>query len=1143
MYKNYANYPLMHWYVCKVLLIMRLTALLVILTVIEARAAASAQKITISEKNAALKKVFREIRKQSSYDFLYTDQLLQNAKPVSIEMNSADIVDVLDQIFKNQPLTYIIDEKTIVIKAKPDNTVVQAQIADTTITVTGRIVDSKGVALPGATIKVNRNIIAITGIDGSFNLPHVSEGKLVQISFVGFLPKEVTAAPKLGNIILEEKNRELDEAHVIAYGKESRRFSIGSTASVNAAEIAQQPVGNVLQALQGRVPGLMVSPASGQPGALISLQVRGQNTLSGIIDPLYIIDGVPFTAQSIALGGVNSGGDISQLGVYARPAAQGSSQNYSFGAMNSINPNDIESISILKDADATSIYGSMGSNGVVIITTKKGKAGKDELDVSVNSGYNSAARPVQLLNTQQYLKVRQDAFNASGETPDSSTAPDLKVFDPNKYTNWEKTILGNTTHHTDMHVSLSGGSDNNTYLLTGGYTRSDFMLPGDYADRRLSFHSAFHHQSQDKRLTIDFGADYSYDRNNIPDGAFTPSILIPPNTPNLLDPAGNLIWNYKGFDLTGLQFYNYTKETHLLSTYNLLDHFNITYKLAPGLNMGINAGYSRNDVSEILMQPSSSLSPLYLSYGLQSNSEFSATTLQTINIEPQLNYSRTIGKGELTALLGGTYRKDNSYENQQQGYGYSSDLLLGSIGGATTKYAYDLFNIHKYVAGFARVNYIYDQEYIISLSGRRDGSSYFGPDYQFGNFGSAGLGWIFSEEEKFKQALPFISYAKISGNYGTSGSDGYAAYLYQSFYSSYSPGLPQNIPTFQGTSPLFAYNLYNPYFHWSTKKSLNLGLDLGFWKDRLLANVTYYRNREDNQLTQQSLSSQTGFYSFFGNTPAIVQNTGWELTLNSKNIITKDFSWSSNFNITLPNNKLIAFPNLAQSYYYGRYAIGSSTTMAYLVKYKDVNPTTGLFEFYTANGQVTSNPNMQVAQNGGDMTSIVDLQPKFFGGFGNTFTYKRFSLSAYFQFSKQTAPNYLSSIYSGLYGPGSALLNMPVQVLNNYWTQPGDHSQLQRLVTNTASSNAAYATASNAFAQSTGVYSDDTYLRLKTLALSYNLPDRFLKGLGIKNFKAYMNVQNLLTFTDYKVGDPEIPGGFASAPIQRTLVFGLSFNL
>lgn len=1117
---------------------MRLTTVILIASLMQVSASGFAQLITINRKNVQLKSVLKEIRRQSGFDFFYDGKIITEDQRIDINIQNVTIDEALQNTFEGLNFIYEIEGKKIAIKKKPAPSLIEkVKSFFDNINISGIITNENGIPLNGATIKVKGSkILTKTNTEGAFTLNGVDENAKLIISFMGYEDMEVKAIKNLGIIKLKLSNNPLDEIRVVAYGTESKRFSVSSISTVSADVIEKQPITNPLLALQGQAPGLTISATSGIPGSQVLVQVRGQNTLNlnssvnapkPYDQPLFIVDGVPFASQNQ---------NVSQFAsmVAAQRTADGISPSIGISPFSNINPADIESISILKDADATSIYGTQGSNGVILITTKKGKAGATNFDVNVNTNVNSVGRPVELLNTQQYLQLRRDAYAADGATPSSDPAdynnyaPDLTIFDQNKYTNWQKLIYGQNTTNTDVHASLSGGSVNNTFIISTGFNRSTYNYPGDFADQRFTLHSNQRHISKNDRLSVSLTTDFGYGQNNSAGFGGARDAILSPNLPDLLDASGKLLWTYKGVDLTSQQFYASLLKPTKLHNYNFNAAFNISYKLLEGLTISANIGYNRNNTNENSIEPGVAQNPAYLSR--QSN--FSDITFQTINVEPQINYSKTIGKGILSAILGATYKKNNNSSRYVTGYGYSNDNFLGSINGASSVLANDDATLYRYNAGFARINYIYDQRFILNLTGRRDGSSNFGPGRQFGNFGAVGAGWIFSEENIVKKLLPVLSYGKISGSYGTSGSDGVQAYQYQALYKP----IPF-IPPFQGIAPSSPYNLYNPDYSWALKKSLNIGLDLGFFNNRLLLNATYYRNREGNQLVNYPLPIQSGISSVLGNLDAVVQNEGPEFSITSTNVQNKDFSWRTTFNLSFNRNKLLSFPNLAFSSYSSAYAIGEPTSVVYGYKYKGVNPTTGLFEYYTKNGEVTSNPTYGLATEGGDQVAISDQQIKYMGGFGNTFSYKQFSLYIFCQFSSQNARNYLSEVYgSSLIG---LMYNQPLEVLNNYWKEPGDIAQLQRL----GSSYSSISTSSAlSFAQSSGVYSDVTYLRVKTASLSYQLPVALINKVRIKGGSVFMNAQNLLTFTNNKVGDPEQPGTFSSFPMQRILAFGLNLK-
>jgi len=1127
--------------ITKSLLAMRLTGILLLASCLHLSANTRAQQINLSEKHVPLNKVFKKITDQTGYLFVYRDEWMKQTHDISISVHNAGLKEVLDICFKDQPFTYAIIDKMVVLKdtVLPTLAVIgDGQPADG---IRGRVADSLGSPLAGASIRIKGTTKGTQAdIHGDFVMKNLPQGTVLVVSYTGFISREFTVTEKNTGyfyMALKRSPDELDATVIQAYGTTSRRFNVGSISTVDAATIEKQPVTNVMLALQGQIPGLAVTSTSGVPGNTVLLQVRGQNTIMAnnppyglrpYDQPLIIIDGVPFAPQN---------NNLSQYGnLGSDPSIDGGiSQFGGVSPFASINPADVESITVLRDADATSIYGTQGSNGVILITTKKGRPGKTVFGLTATTGFNSAARPVKVLNTQQYLQVRKQAFAQDSITPglipySAGYAPDLLVFDQDKYTNWGKTIYGKTTNNTDIHASVSGGSTNNTFILSGGYTRSNFNYPGDFSDQRLTLHSMLHHSSIDNRLTMDFGVDVGYDQNHSAGYAGNKDILLPPNMPDLKNPDGSLVWTYKGVDVSNYQFYAYLMQPDNLQNYNINNTLHLGYKIISGLSIGVTAGYNRNTTNETTKIPAASVNPVYV----YRSAQFGQNNYQTLNIEPQIDYNVTIGKGTLSALIGGSYKKNTNYQQTLEGTGYSNDLFLGSIEGASQVMASDQTTLYKYDAGFARLKYIYNQEFIVSLGGRRDGSSNFGPGRQFGSFGSVGAGWIFTQEKPVKKALPFLSYGKIYGSYGTSGSDGIAPYSFQPFYK------PNNyIPAVQGIQPNVPQNLYNPDYGWATKRSLNIALDLGFFHDRILFNTTFYRDREGGQLGGYPQPIQTGFGQVLQNLPSSVQNQGWEFALTSTNIQGRDFTWKTNFNIAFNRNKLLGFPNLASSPYAQLYQIGKPTSIVFGYKYEGVNPATGEFQYLTAKGQLTSSPTYGLVADGGDQVPIADREVKYAGGFGNTFTYKRLSLYVFFQFSSQTAPNWMSTLY-GSYTPGNANINMPAAVFGKYWTGPGDtHATLQRLVTSYSSQ---YARSASSFGLSSGAYSDDTYARLKTLSLSWSLPEKLLKGAHIHDLRIYCNAQNLLTFTNYKVADPETFNDYTTFPVQRIVAFGLNCN-
>jgi len=1145
----------------KTLLVMKLTSLLLLTAILQVSAHTRAQTVTYSGKQVSLTTVFSVIKKQTGYLFFYRKEDLAGSSPVTLELRNAPLQDALKEVLAGQPLAFAIQGNTVFITMKPAAPAaapvgpVEAPVVAPVDSIHGRILDSLGVPLAGASVMVKGSKRGtVTNAMGEFKLRGIEPaGVVLVVSFTGFTTKEYKVKePSYVFVRMSRSNDPLDDVQVVAYGTNTRRFSVGSVSTVTSEDIGRQPVTNVLLALEGRVPGLTITPSSGAPGAYSPIQVRGQNTLQSNLgasvvgqtlipnsngaaqapydQPMIIIDGVPF-----APGNQN----ISVLSSLAGYNTLGLNNITGISSMGGLNPSDVESISVLKDADATSIYGSQGANGVIVITTKKGRPGKTDFNVKVNTGPNKVTRTIPLLGTPQYIQMRREA--AANDklvvtAPNNSWIfPDILVFDTTRQVDWFHRFLGGTANTTDAYASLSGGTPNSSFLLSGGYTRANYNFPGEFADERVTLHSGFHYASGDHRLNLDFGTDYSYDDNNSPTAppSGSAAMLTPPDVPELLDPSGKLVWQYNGVDISNYQPYAYLKQPSWIKSYSVTGSMRVAYQPARGLTLATNVGYSRVNTKQEQLTPLASQDP---SVATTASANFANTEYQSVNIEPQIDYRRNIGLGAFSALIGGTYKFNTSSGTSLSGSGYPNDALIGSIDPATSVAAYDAYNIYKYAGVFGRLGYVYDREYIISLSGRRDGSSNFGPGRQFGTFGSVGLGWIFSEEKAFQRLFPFVSYAKIAGNYGSNGSDGVAPYNFQDFWKLVETGTP----LFQGTRGYRPVNAYNPNYSWASKRSINLSLDLGFIHDRVLTNVTWYRARTGNQLVTYPLPNQTGFANVVENLSATVQDAGIEVTVTSINIKTTRFRWTTTFNISANRNKLISFPGLATSSYASSYTIGKSVSQIFGFKYTGINDTTGIFQFASSKGGNTPTPSYQPVSKGGDMQYLGDGAPKFTGGLGNTFSYGGFSLTAFFHFAKKTGRNYLFGMYSTV-TPGAAS-NLP-QLALDHWRQPGDHAPMERLTTGFAGGlGSTAARAASNFLTSSGSYSDASFIRLQNLSLAYTFPDSYLKKVHMKGATVYVNAQNLFTITSYKVGDPETPGFVYGVPLQRTIAGGVSFN-
>ncbi|MFS2185590.1 SusC/RagA family TonB-linked outer membrane protein [Mucilaginibacter sp. Mucisp84] len=1091
---------------------MKLTVIFILAAFLQVSAATYAQKVTYKNTKATPEQIFTEIRKQTGYNILISSESISKISPQRVDFKGASLDEVLSKVLDHYPLTYLIEEKTILIKAKELSFPERLKSAlSIPLTVTGNVVDETNKPMAGVTVKLKGTATgAVSDAKGSFSISVPDENAILTFSYIGYETQEATAKDLLGGLLITLKATSTNLNEVVinkGYYSEKRALSTGSVGVVTAKEIESQPVRDPLLTLEGRIPGLLVTQINGVSGSLVNVQIRGKNSLSQGSNPLYIIDGVPYAPGNNDFHQVNSAAGV----------GLGSNSPGGLSPFNSINPADIESIEILQDADATSIYGSRGANGVILITTKKGKAGKLKFDATVNSGASRITHFMPMMNTQQYLQMRNEAFKNDGQTPTKRNAYDILRFDSTSYTNLEKLFIGGTAHNTNAQVSLSGGSANTTFLVGGGYNRQTTVFPGDFADARGSLHASFTQSSADKKFNLTLSAMYSSDVNKLPISDLTSNIYLPPTLPPLHNASGGL-----NFSINGLNFINplaYTEEPYTAKSDNLLSNLIMSYRFTPNLIFRTSLGYNTFQANETALTPISAQNPTQDPTG---SSSFSNSNFHSWIVEPQLEYNISIGKGALKLLAGGTWQDQTYNFFAISGYGYTDDALIQSIASAATTSSANGNSDYRYQAIYGRLNYNWEDKYILNLTGRRDGSSRFGPGRQFGNFGSVGAAWLLSNEDFFKKMFPFISFGKLRGSYGTTGNDQIGDYKYlPSWTNSQLPynGAPGLIPT----------GLYNSNYGWEINKKLEAALELGFLKDRVLVSAAWFRNRSSNQLIFYALPAQTGYASVIQNSPAKIQNKGLEFTLTTRNIVSEDFNWTTSFNLSSQRNKLLAFPNLATSSYASTYVVGQSLSVLQRYHSLGVDPQTGAFIFQTASG-TSSSPDLNT-----DLKVVGNLDPRYGGGLGNNISYKSWQLDFFLTFTKQQGLNYKSLI--NLYVPGTAH-NLPTEFLQR-WQKAGDNAPIQQFTQSGA--NPAYAAASNYFVYSDGIYSDASYMRLKNVMLSYSFPKNWLKKAGIANIRIYAMGQNLFTITKYKGNDPETMN-FYSLPPLKTITAGMQFT-
>lgn len=1094
----------------KYLILMKLTGLFLLIGILQVSATVHAQRISLSFEEAPLKEVMDEIAKQSGYHFLLNPKLVREVKPVTVTVVTDQIKEALDAVLDNQPLTYEIKGKEIILKAKP----VAAKDRQQQDTIRGRVVDDNGIPLPDATIRIKGEKAEFkSDRHGNFEIPARYNNSTLQLVYIGYKSKE-SAVLKNGMIIVLSKSESvMDEVIVMGYGATSKRFNTGSIDKISADDIERQPVSNPLAALAGRIPGLIVTGTNGNPGSHYKVQIQGQNALaigdnrhSVNSEPLYIIDGVPFAPNNDPVNQYNSA--ISN---------QSGLSPFSF-----INPADIQSIEVLKDADATAIYGSKGAYGVVLITTKKGTSlGQTRVNLNLSSGFSKVTRLMDFLNTEQYMEMRKEAFANDGVTPDETNAPDLFLWDQSKYTNWQKEFIGNTVNYTDAQLSVTGGSNSTQFLVSGSFQRQTLVYPGTKGNNKGGGHFNLNHRSENNKFNISLTTSYLHDKNETIGSDLTYiSQMLPPNYPDLFDDLGKLVWEYNGTNLYYGNPLDITKTTYTANSSNLNSSLNLSYFVLPELNVKLTGGYNAVHVNEVFLGPIESQDPQYSPTGY---STLGNNAIRSWIIEPQAEYKKTFSDNQFSILLGSTFQKNWADRSFTTAYGYPSDDLLGSLAAATSYRLTSSNSDYKYTGVFTRINYSYKNKLIANLSGRRDGSSRFGKANQFGNFGAIGLAYIFSEETFFKSNADFLSFGKIRTSYGITGSDQIGNYQFMDTW--------KNTTNPYGTiSGLYPTRLANPSFQWERNNKFSAALELGFLDDRLYLSTNYYNNISGNHLISTPLPYVTGFLNILENFPATVKNWGWEFLLSTKNIQNSNFSWITNFNLTLPKNKLASFPDFENSSYYATYIVGEPLNIIKGYHAKGVNLQTGVFEFDDLDGDGSFGS--------GDMINLGTLDPKYYGGLSNTINYKGISLTAFFEFKKQKGRNFIGNIYDSGLTPGF-MRNFPTEVLSR-WQKEGDITEIQRFIA-TYTTPAAEA-AELMFRTNDAIYSDASYIRLKNVEVSYNLPNQALKSIHFHKIMLFARAQNLLTITNYKGTDPETQN-INMLPPLRTVTFGISASL
>jgi TonB-dependent starch-binding outer membrane protein SusC len=1109
----------------KILIIMKLSVLILMLGIMQVAASVHSQPVhvTFDRQEVKVGEALAAIEKSSDYKFFYRNDQVDLERTVRLGQNYDMLNELLETLFKNTDIGYrMVDNKLVILT----QTMPQPQ------SIKGTVKTSNGGPLPGATILVKGTTKGTaTDVNGSF-LVDAQKGDVLVFSAIGHQSVEVKVGDGPVNIILTAVASTLDEIQVIAYGTTSKRLNTGSVATIKSSAIASQPLTNPMLALQGQVAGVSITNSQPGLGSPVKPIIRGINSLTSGTDPLIIIDGV---AINDAPGGLISGNTTAYT--------SGGTNAYSgISPLNGLNLNDIESMDILKDADATSIYGSRGTNGVILITTKSAKLGTTRFTIDVSTGLNSPSYVSKKLNTADYLQLRKDAFamgNATATsainpiTPTTYNAPDLMLWKQDAYTNWNKMILGNRAPIYTLNASATGGTKYLNFYSSVGYSKIYDVLPNDPYQERITSLLKLNHTSANDRFKMGLNVKFGTEKQAFTQTGTNSTVSTMYNVPNMElykpDSTVNIVRGSatNGYTVNPVPLSLITSES---KTKNIALATDLSYEIIKGLSAKFLFDYNLQMNELWYVYPGTALSAQD-AYTTVRNSYNTHLDFSSISYEPQLTYTTKILKGNLSALTGLQFLEKSDARSSVTISNPASDILLKSYAsGASIGGGSNLF-VNKFNSVYARANYNWDNKYIVNANFRRDGSSRFAPANRFGNFGSAGLAWLFSNEDWVKNAIPFLSFGKLRGSYGITGNNNIADFQYLSLLSS-SPYY-----AYSGNGILIPGNVPNDKVKWETTHKMDIGLNLGFFNDRILLNTTYFRTLSVDLLTSIPLASQSGWTSYAGNFAGEVENKGWEFELNTDNLGKNSaIRWSTAVNVTTSANKLVKYPNLdksndATSLQIGRAIKSSFYSMEMPFHLIKINPDNGVpvFVDYNKDGMVSfSDASINAAWIG---TAL----PTIWGGITNKLSYKGFNLDLFVQFSKQTMAKW---DYTLSFPPGS-MMNPPEIVKDNYWKQPGDVKPFPRLYTGVTGIAAYTQPVYTYYFYSDAALYRGFYWRLKNVQLSYNLPAAVLSKLKFVGATIYFRGENLCFYTREKLyKDPEASDG-QRAPLLRTFTTGI----
>ena len=1074
---------------------------------------AQSQKVSLDFKNERVEKVLASIKSQTGMSLVFSDQLVDVNRKVTMQLKDVTLKEALTRLLSGINLTFEIRNNKIYFIEKK----AVSQPGSRKKRVTGVVKDVMGEPLIGANVveKGRSTNGVITDFNGKFTL-EVDESASLVVSYIGYLAQDIPTKGKGDfHIILKEDTNTLDEVVVTGYGDFKKATYTGSASVLTTEKLEALPVVSVGQMIESNIPGIsVVAGTSSQPGAKTTLRVRGVASMNASTEPLYVLDGVPIPSYDLS-----NFTSMSEAG--------------GMGFIETLNPADIESITVLKDAASASLYGAKGANGVVLITTKKGKEGKLRVNMAAKYGITDFAytyRPLMggeerrklihegLVNFQLDKGVSEQEAQQYADANIDQYAKRL----PQGYSDWESALF-KTGYQQDYNLSASAGNQNSSFIGSLGYTKQTGVSLNSEMER---FTGRVDASNKYKKVEFGMNASFSWTKNvHLPEGKFYGSAIyaskvnLTPSTP---------IYNEDGTYASGYREnngYNPILEAEVNDYYARTVRAMGTAKIASNVwdNLKVSSVFTVDyslTKDFFFQSPDGRDGATYQGRGRMQMTDRIRYTSQN-----NLTYSKTFGKHSVSAVTAFEVMKYD-YEDlyaAKKTYGQDINTSLGNAADpidADQKLQEDA--LMSYVAS---VNYSYDDKYYASFSFRRDGSSRLSPDTRWGNFWSLSASWRLSQERFMQPLKSVLSDLKLRASYGVNGNLPSSYYGYQSTYTTGA--------FYSGKPSPWESTLGNEELTWEKNYALNLGLDIGLFS-RVNVSLDWYTRTTKDLLMSKQLNSISGFSSLLTNVGQM-RNTGVELEVRSNNIKTKDFSWTTAFNLSHNKNKILKLADLPW-FVDGRYVRkeGYPFNTIYLREYAGVDPETGSALYYDnqqdENGNYTKNKVTDPGQ--ASPIPLKDITPTISGGFMNTFNYKFIDLSFNLSYSFG-GYSYDNASYI-LQDDGYSVISNKSTEQRRRWQKPGDITDVPRFVYgNKKGGN---------YNSSRAIHSTD-HIRLKSLILGLNAPKAWLQKLGIGNARIYFSGTNLLTWAAYDQYDPEMSGvvGFYTPPL-KTYAFGLELK-